>query len=142
MIYLDTSVFVSLYSRDIHMAKAKRIFAVEPRVWLTPLHECELTHALYSYAFRKELTLDQVKRLYSLFEADSENLWIKTGIPPEAYELAVSLGKKHQAKLGMRTLDTLHVSCALVLNAEAFSSFDERQTKLAKTEGLKLIASS
>jgi predicted nucleic acid-binding protein len=37
----------------------------------------------------------------------------------------------------MRTLDTLHVACALELKADRFWTFDERQAKLAKARGLK-----
>jgi predicted nucleic acid-binding protein len=37
----------------------------------------------------------------------------------------------------MRTLDSLHVASALLLKAERFWTFDERQAKLAKAEGLK-----
>jgi len=34
-------------------------------------------------------------------------------------------------------LDSLHVACALELKADRFWTFDERQAKLAKAEGLK-----
>jgi len=37
----------------------------------------------------------------------------------------------------VRTLDSLHVACALELKAERFWTFDERQAKLARVEGLK-----
>ena len=127
---------------DVHIGKAKRILAAHPRVWFTPLHECEITHALYNYAFRKELTLDQVNVLYGLFELEKGSLWVRTAIPPQAYEFAIDLAKEYAPKLGVRTLDTLHVSSAILLNAEAFSSFDERQSKLAKAEGLNLIGTS
>jgi predicted nucleic acid-binding protein len=39
----------------------------------------------------------------------------------------------------VRTLDSLHVACALQLKAEQFWTFDERQAKLAKAEGLKAV---
>jgi len=42
-------------------------------------------------------------------------------------------------RLGVRTLDTLHVACALQFNAERFWTFDERQAKLAKVTGLKSL---
>jgi predicted nucleic acid-binding protein len=37
----------------------------------------------------------------------------------------------------VRTLDSLHVACALELKAGRFWTFDERQGKLARGEGLK-----
>jgi len=37
----------------------------------------------------------------------------------------------------MRTLDTLHVACALELKAERFWTFDDRLAKLAKAQGMK-----
>jgi len=43
------------------------------------------------------------------------------------------------ALLGMRTLDTLHVACAMELKAERFWTFDERQAKLARAKGLRTL---
>jgi predicted nucleic acid-binding protein len=37
----------------------------------------------------------------------------------------------------VRTLDRLHVACALELKAERFWTFDRRQSKLARVEDLK-----
>ncbi len=45
--------------------------------------------------------------------------------------------RRYGPKLGVRTLDSLHVACALELKAERFWTFDERQAKLARVEGLK-----
>lgn len=50
---------------------------------------------------------------------------------------ATDLARKHGARLGVRTLDTLHIVSALELEAERFLIFDDRQKKLAKTVGLK-----
>jgi predicted nucleic acid-binding protein len=63
--------------------------------------------------------------------------WLTRTIPESALELCADLAGRHGAKLGMRTLDSLHVACALELKAERFWTFDERQAKLAKAEGLK-----
>jgi predicted nucleic acid-binding protein len=52
-------------------------------------------------------------------------------------DLCADLGRRYGPKLGMRTLDTLHVACALKLKADSFWTFDERQMKLAKAMGLK-----
>lgn len=57
-------------------------------------------------------------------------------MPEHAFELCADLAHRYGPKLGVRTLDSLHVACALELNAERFWTFDERQAKLAKAVGL------
>jgi len=52
------------------------------------------------------------------------------------YETARSLARRHTAKLGVRTLDILHVAMALELGAPSFYTFDRRQSRLAQAEGL------
>jgi len=47
------------------------------------------------------------------------------------------LGRRYAARLGNRTLDTLHVASALELKERSFWTFDERQAKLARAAGLK-----
>jgi len=64
--------------------------------------------------------------------------WIALAIPEPAFDLCAELGRKHGPKLGVRTLDSLHVACALELKADRFWTFDDRQAKLAKAEGLKM----
>jgi len=64
-------------------------------------------------------------------------LWLQTLLPENAFDLCANLARRLGPKLGMRTLDTLHVACALELKAERFWTFDERQAKLAKSQGMK-----
>jgi predicted nucleic acid-binding protein len=61
----------------------------------------------------------------------------EAALPERAFELCAELARRHGSQIGMRTLDTLHVACALELKAEQFWTFDERQKKLAKTQGMK-----
>jgi predicted nucleic acid-binding protein len=58
-------------------------------------------------------------------------------MPERAFERSADLARRYGAKLGVRTLDSLHVASALELKAERFWTFDERQAKLAKAVGLK-----
>jgi predicted nucleic acid-binding protein len=51
--------------------------------------------------------------------------------------LCTDLARRYAPNLGMRVLDTLHVASALELKAERFWTFDERQAKLAKAQGMK-----
>jgi predicted nucleic acid-binding protein len=72
------------------------------------------------------------------FDQDSAvGLWQKVAIPDHAFDLCSDLARRYGPKLGVRTLDSLHVACALELKAERFWTFDDRQAKLARGEGLK-----
>jgi predicted nucleic acid-binding protein len=66
--------------------------------------------------------------------------WILLPIPEDAFDLCAELARRYGPKLGVRTLDSLQVACALELKADRFWTFDERQAKLAKSEGLKTSA--
>ena len=50
---------------------------------------------------------------------------------------AKRLSAQWSAKLGTRSLDILQVAAAIVLEADSFHTFDDRQKKLAKAAGLK-----
>jgi predicted nucleic acid-binding protein len=58
---------------------------------------------------------------------------------PDLYETAENLSETDTAKLGVRTLDLLHVAAALNLSATAFLSFDARQFALAMAAGLNFV---
>jgi len=60
-------------------------------------------------------------------------------MPEQAFERCAEIGHRYGPKLGIRTLDSLHVACALELKAEQFWTFDERQGKLAKITGLRVL---
>lgn len=84
------------------------------------------------------MSLSEARQVDLVFENDRKlEVWAEAPMPERAFELCVHLAQKHGAKLGVRTLDSLHVACALELKAERFWTFDERQAKLAKAEGLK-----
>lgn len=75
------------------------------------------------------------------FETDrTAGMWTEVSFPERAFELSIDLARRHGAEIGVRTLDSLHVACALELNADRFWTFDERQAKLAKAQGLKTLS--
>ena len=53
---------------------------------------------------------------------------------------ATQLSAAHTEKIGLRAIDLLHVASALILESELFLTTDERQTLLAKAEGLKVVS--
>ncbi|MGB0014018.1 MAG: type II toxin-antitoxin system VapC family toxin [Candidatus Sulfotelmatobacter sp.] len=138
-IYVDSSFLVSLYLSDRHSPEARRRIISAPPLWLTPLHHAEWAHAIGQHIFRGELSSSEAQRMNARMEEHiSAGRWISVPIPENAYDLCADLARRHGPKLGMKTLDTLHIACALELKAERFWTFDERQAKLAKAQGLKI----
>ena len=138
-VYADTSFFVSLYLPDRHSSEAQGRLTEQPRLWLTPLHRAEWTHAIAQHVFLGKMSAREAQRVYRDFEKDRTNsLWAEIDLPDAAFELCIELVRRHVSRLGARTLDTLHVAAALELGAEHFWTFDERQAKLAKAGGLEL----
>ncbi len=81
----------------------------------------------------------RANRVYQELSRDcATGVWALTGFPEAAFTKGAALARSYVAKLGTRTLDSLHVAAALELQAERFWTFDERQAKLAKAAGLKV----
>jgi predicted nucleic acid-binding protein len=138
-IYADTSFFVSLYLTDRHSLAAEHLLASRPVLWMTSLHIAEWTHAVEQHVFRKALTRKAANSLGQRFhEHRTLGLWREAGLPDRAFEICAQLAQQHAARLGVRTLDTLHVASALELKALQFWTFDQRQSELAKAVGLKI----
>jgi predicted nucleic acid-binding protein len=137
-IYADTSFFVSLYVRDAHSAPALELVKSKPSLQFSPLHFAECSHAIAQQVFYRKISEAGAQHIYGQIRNDLiAGVWIEGAMPEHAFELCAELARRHGPKLGVRTLDTLHVACALELKAERFWTFDERQAKLAKAEGLK-----
>jgi predicted nucleic acid-binding protein len=137
-IYADTCFFVSLYLTDRHTAEAERRLTLRPALWMTPLHVAEWTHAIEQHVFRKAISRSEADRLRQRFdEHRARGLWREASLPDRAFEVCSQLAQRHAARLGVRTLDALHVASALELKAQRFWTFDQRQEKLAQAVGLK-----
>jgi predicted nucleic acid-binding protein len=137
-IYADTSFFVSLYVRDAHSTNADQLLRSGARPCITSLHFAEWAHAIAQQVFRQQMTQDEAKRVHQELDNDrAAGLWQRLEVPETALELCGDLGRRYGPKLGVRTLDSLHVACALEFKAERFWSFDDRQSKLARAVGLK-----
>jgi predicted nucleic acid-binding protein len=138
-IYADTSFFVSIYLPDRHTSEVELRLRSRPLLWMTPLHVAECTHAIEQHVFRKVISRSEADRALRRFhEFRAQHLWWETPLPDRALELCAQLAQRHAARLGVRTLDTLHVASALELRAERFWTFDVRQAKLAVLAGLKI----
>lgn len=139
-IYADSSFFVSLYVTDGHTQEVLRRLSQRPRIWFTPFHEVEISHAIAQQVFRGLMAADRVNKVYrDLSEDCASGVWTVTQFPEASFAKGAALTRSHVARLGTRTLDSLHLACALELKAQQFWTFDERQAKLAKAAGLKVV---
>ncbi len=136
-VYADSSFLVSPYVQDSHKAEFMRRIAARPAIWLSPLHRSELAHAISLHVFFKKIKPAAAARAWSEFQEDIRSgVWIPVGMPANVWETAIEFAGRYSPRLGVRTLDSLHVACALELRAERFWTFDERQAKLAEAVGL------
>jgi predicted nucleic acid-binding protein len=123
---------------DAHSGVAQERMRENRRVYLTPLHLAECSHAIAKQVFYRKISLPDADIIFDTFNRDrADGLWLERAMPENAFEICAELGRRHAPKLGMRTADTLHVACALEFKAERFWTFDERQAKLAKAQGMK-----
>jgi predicted nucleic acid-binding protein len=136
----DASFLVSLYVLDANSARASaRIKRAPLPLLLTEVGKIEIFNAIGLRLFRKELRPAEAKAAYDLFRQDAEACVVQVvPLPAAAYERAEQIARIHTPVLGTRTLDVLHVAGALVLKANAFYTFDQKQAALATAVGLRL----
>lgn len=135
--YADSSFVAALYVLDVHLPEARRRMLQQPQVWLTPFNRAEVAHTFYQQVFRGRITASEAQLSWTDFERDCEDgIWVLATLPERTWEASIDLARRFGPTLGVRTLDSLHVACALELKADRFWTFDDRQAKLAKAVGL------
>ena len=140
-IYADSSFLVSIYIEDVHSPEADRRMALGEPVSATPLNRAKIAHAVHQSVFRGRLTLFEAQCVWEDFQRDwSSGVWVQAELPFKTWETSIDLARRHGPTLGIRTLDSLHVACAVELKATRFWSFDDRQMQLAKAVGLNTNA--
>jgi predicted nucleic acid-binding protein len=137
----DSSFFVSKYVSDTHSGEADRRMAAFPLVWITPLNRAEVANAIHRYVFRGAISAADASAAWKHFEQDRTNrIWTEIDLPFHLWDTSIDLARRYGPTLGVRTLDSLHVACALELKAQRFWTFDDRQVRLAEAVGLDTTA--
>ena len=137
--YADTSVLISLYTRDDYCEEALALFLDhEDFVLVTPFGEAELANTIQLLVFRKEISVFQANRTLNDFQKDlrAGSYLESRPVPGNSWERAHILSRRYTHQLGARGMDVIHVAIALELGVEAFYTFDKDQAKLAKRAGL------
>jgi predicted nucleic acid-binding protein len=111
--------------------------ALAPKVPISPFGRAEFANAIYRQIFLKRVWEIDARRAWENFESDCRSGLLPTHAFPEtAWDVMVDLARRFVPILGIRTLDSLHIACALELKVDKFWTFDERQAKLAEAVGL------
>lgn len=143
--YLDSSAVVRLYypEKNSQELACWVLDAGEP-VPYTSLHELEITNAFALKVFRGEIQRTQQEALLQTLKEDLEKGVLERVLPNwgEVFSQALTLSERYTSRSGCRSLDILHVSLACTSRFEGFLTFDERQAKLAKSAGLKVVSLS
>jgi predicted nucleic acid-binding protein len=79
----------------------------------------------------------EAQRHWNRFQQDClEGVWISVSLPERIWDSSISLAQRYGPTIGIRTLDSLHVACAMEVRAVRFWTFDDRQARLAEAVGL------
>ncbi|HKK18955.1 MAG TPA: type II toxin-antitoxin system VapC family toxin [Opitutales bacterium] len=140
--YYDTGLLLKLYTEEPDSEAVRNFFiqSAEPIPFLA-LHDAECTSALHLKAFRGECSVAQANRALSDI-AEDRRAGLLQSINPDWQAIlgrTTQLAQSYAAMTGCRTLDTLHVACALELGYGRFVSSDLRQSKLAEHLGLQVL---
>lgn len=145
--YPDTSFLCALYRRQDNSPEAAAHFKTMPEA----LHVSSLLLFEFRQSLRFQVWLHaqnphkgfpQKECDQALADLQSDLDSGVTMIAPadwsDVHHIAERLSANHAAERGYRAFDLLHIATALHLDAKGFLSFDDRQRKAAKAEGLKV----
>lgn len=140
-IFLDTSALVRRYDRSEPGASRVRAICAPARahtLLLARVASVEVASALSRKVRDGSIGADDSSRLWRLFRAHWRDQYQVVAITENAYTQA----ERVLFRSSIRTLDALHVACALVVAAQApeigleFWTADRQQAQAARTEGL------
>jgi predicted nucleic acid-binding protein len=140
--YFDTGQLLKLYTSE-SASEAVEAF-VRRRAKPLPvhaLHLAEMTSVLRLKQFRGECRAGEADRALACIDDDLD-VGILRAVPldwDDAWRLCRELSRLHADTLGCRTLDTLHVACAIQLRFGEFATSDARQAGLARRCKLRVV---
>ncbi len=135
----DTSFLFSLYGKDAWTVDARDLtMEIKSPIQISSFNTLELTNAAFHAEFSGHLGEGLGEVIVSRYKSEVElgRLVYSPFNPTKAIERAVGLTNKYTLTQGHRTYDVLLVAAAIELGATDFLTFDGRQAKLAKAEGL------
>jgi len=136
--YVDPSALLTLY---LHQQESKMMNSWRSRadgpIAVTHHGRVEITNGICLAAFRKAITAAAMRDALESLDEDFDSgacvqadlLWRAT------LKRAGELSRRHTPTLGCRSLDVLHVACALELGFKNFLTSDRRQQNPERPAG-------
>ena len=116
-VFLDTSSLVKLYHQEEGSDELLAFLAKGvDEIWLSELTMVEFRSALWKKVRTGELMKDDAVRVMNCFSDDQDKFrWVR--LEPPITRIALSAIMRYGAQ-GLRTLDSIQLSCALFLKAQ------------------------
>lgn len=133
MIYLDTSALLKLYIREQDSEAVQAcVMAQDDPLAVWELQQVELINAFRLKVFWGDITNKQADQGIALFDQRMRRgQYFFPEIDRAELMTTFRSLSRQTSQFGCRTMDILHVACALQLSPRQFISFDERQRRLA-----------
>lgn len=151
-VYADSSFILRLIAGEADSEAAVAAYRhagrpVLPYLWV---HQLEVENALRQRAFHESQVRPARERKGIQENMDASfarlgQLLRRRGLTSVAMDVdavvarSLQLSADHTQRLGARAIDVLHVAAALHLGVGQFLTFDRRQSKIARAEGLEVL---
>ncbi len=131
-LFLDSSAFAKRFIEESGSRQVEALCAQADELGLCILCVPEIISALNRRLREKSLSRQDYSRAKQRLSQDVRDAVI-LNLTPEVIQSGIELLENHP----LRTLDALHIACALAWEADIFASADHRQLAAAKKAGLK-----
>ena len=133
-IFFDSSAFAKRYIEEPGSEKVENLSAQATMLGVSSICLPEIISGLCRLRRDSVLTKNQYEVTKEALLKDFEDISV-CNIPPTVIGQAIHILETNT----VRTLDAIHIGCALEWQAEVFVSSDLRQISAAKKTGLKVV---
>lgn len=139
--YFDTGALLKLYIVERGSEFVQKVARRGGTIGINPLQETELRNAILAAEGRKTISRGAARRSLENFEEDLQTGVFLRELPewPWIHRRADLMARQYTPRFLCRTLDILHVAAAELSGAGSIVTGDQRQQKLARAVGLRVI---
>lgn len=133
-VFFDSSAFAKRYIVEPGSDRVEKICSQSTMLGVSSICLPEIVSALCQLRRQSVITEDQYKNAKEALLRDLEDALI-CNITPSVIKQSIHILEISK----VRSLDALHIACALEFEAETFVSSDIQQLSAARTAGMKVL---